>query len=232
MTPFVALAAGAALGAASGFHCIAMCGPLAAATCTRKGGGVERRTLGEYLGGRAVGYTIVGGIAGAAGAPLVTGATGGVLRIVVAALVALVLVARGVAWLWPSSPLVKLRRKKPGPSLLDRFLPLLPRRGLGLGLATAVFPCGALLGGIVAAAATGAWTLGAMTMFAFALGSAPLLVVPTLVGAKIPQRLREGWGRRIAGAALIAVGAWVVAVPVLAMASQPSKPACCQHHHG
>ncbi|MGZ3420555.1 MAG: sulfite exporter TauE/SafE family protein [Polyangiales bacterium] len=224
MTPLLALAAGATLGAASGFHCIAMCGPLAAATC-----GKSARTSTEYLGGRLLGYSIVGAIAGVVGAPIATGASGGVLRVMVALLVAGVLVYRGLSWVRPE--LITLR-KKPRASYFDRLLPLLPRRGLGLGLATAIFPCGALLGGIVAAAASGTATLGALLMAAFAIGSAPLLMIPSLLGPRLSDKLRSGTGRRVAGMALLAVAAWVVAVPIFALASQPSKPACCQHHHG
>jgi sulfite exporter TauE/SafE len=148
----------------------------------------------------------------------------------VAVLVASFLAYRGLSWVRPQ--LVKLRRKPSGPSFFERLVPLLPRRGLGLGLATAIFPCGALLSGIVAAAATGSAPLGALAMFAFALGSAPLLMVPTIVGRKIPERLREGWGRKVAGVAMLGVAAWVVAVPAIALLSQPQKPSCCQHHHG
>jgi sulfite exporter TauE/SafE len=217
VTLLLAIAAGVTLGAASGFHCIAMCGPLAAATC-----GKSARTSGEYLGGRLLGYSAAGAIAGAIGAPIATGAGGGVLRVVVAVLVAVVLVHRGLAWVKPD--LVQLR-KKPRGSLFDRLLPWLPRRGVGLGLATAIFPCGALLGGIVAAASSGTALLGALLMAAFAIGSAPLLMVPTLVGPRLASRL-------LAGFALLAVAAWIVAVPVVALASAPQKPACCQHHHG
>jgi sulfite exporter TauE/SafE len=224
MTPLLALAAGATLGAASGFHCIAMCGPLAAATC-----GKSARTSGEYLVGRLVGYSAVGAVAGAIGAPIATGAGGGVLRVIVALLVGAVLVYRGLSWVRPQ--LVTLR-KKPRASFFDRLLPLLPRRGVGLGLATAIFPCGALLGGVVAAAAAGTATLGLLVMAAFALGTAPLLMVPTVIGPRLASRLRGGAGRRVAGVALLAVAAWVVAVPIVALASQPQKPACCQHHHG
>lgn len=223
LAPLLVMGAGVTLGAASGFHCIAMCGPLAAATC-----GKSARTAGEYLGGRLLGYSALGAIAGAIGAPIATGAGGGVLRLVVAVLVAMVLVHRGLSWVKPD--LVQLR-KKPQASFFDRLLSMLPRRGVGLGFATAVFPCGALLGGVVASASSGTALLGALLMAAFAVGSAPLLMVPSVVGPRLASRLR-GSGRRVAGFALLAVAAWIIAVPAFALASKPQKPACCQHHHG
>ncbi len=236
MTPLLAAAAGAALGAASGFHCIAMCGPLAATACAKREGGVDKASTAQYLGGRAIGYSAIGAIAGAMGAPIASGTSGGVLRVVVAAMVAGVLATRAIAWLRPAgkAPLVPLRLRKPGRRLtaaFGRILPFLPRRGLGLGLATAIFPCGALFGGVVAAAGAGSAALGALTMLAFALASAPLLMVPAIVGARIPERLREGWGKRVAAVALLAVAVWVVATPVAALAKPAPHKSCCPQPH-
>lgn len=238
MTPLLAVTAGAALGAASGFHCIAMCGPLAATACSKREGGVDEGSTAQYLAGRALGYSAVGAIAGAMGAPIASGTSGGVLRLIVAALVAGVLATRAIAWLRPAKAarsLIPLRLRKPGraaSAAFARILPFLPRRGLGLGLATAIFPCGALFGGVVAAAGAGSSGLGALTMLAFALGSAPLLMVPALVGARIPERLREGWGKKAAAVVLLAIAAWVVATPVVALAKPAPQKSCCAHQHG
>jgi sulfite exporter TauE/SafE len=233
MTPLLAIATGATLGAASSLHCAAMCGPLAAVACNGERG-IDRSATLQYLGGRALGYAIVGAIAGAVGAPLVAGASAGVVRVVIAGMIAAVLATRAIAWLRPAGapPLVRLRLAKPRPGLgiVARILPLLPRRGVGLGLATAIFPCGALIGGVVGAAATGSAPLGALAMVGFAFGSAPLLLAPALASARLSEVLRGGVGRKIAGLAMLAVAIWIVAVPTLALARPSPAKTCC--HRG
>jgi uncharacterized protein len=233
---WLALGTALALGAASGAHCAAMCGPLAAVGCAWEGRVSGRRAAG-YLGGRGLGYAALGALAGGVGAPFAAGAAGAGVRLGVAVLVAAVLVGRAASWLWPAraarakgAVLLRLGRgpagPPAGPGLLARVLPLLPRRGVGMGLATAVFPCGALLGGVLAAAASGSAALGAAMMAVFALGSAPLLLLPALLGARLGPRLREGWPRRASALALLAVAAWMVTPPLLAL-TRPETKACC-----
>lgn len=69
MSLSISLGTAAALGATSGVHCAAMCGPIAAVGASREGRLDRGRALG-YLGGRALGYAALGGVAGALGAPL------------------------------------------------------------------------------------------------------------------------------------------------------------------
>lgn len=227
MSLLVALGTAAALGASSGAHCAAMCGPLAAVGCSREGHIDGRRSAG-YLGGRALGYAAAGGLAGGLGAPLAAGSAGTALRMGIALIVAIVLIYRALAFLRPAAAarLVTLGKKPKGPGLLDRLVPLLPRRGLGLGLATAVFPCGALWGALLAASASGSPAMGALMMTVFALASVPLLMLPALLGARIGVHLQEGRARKLAALALVAAAVWVVVPPALAM-MQPASPSCC-----
>jgi sulfite exporter TauE/SafE len=65
---------------------------------------------------------------------------------------------------------VALRRSR---SATPTWLVPLPARGLGLGMVTAVLPCGALVAAWVIAAATAHALTGATAMLAFSVASAP-----------------------------------------------------------
>lgn len=226
MTPAAALAAAGLLGLTSSVHCAAMCGPLAAVGCSRKGR-LEGGTLAGYVGGRAFGYALAGSAAGLVGAPLAAGRFGQGLRVAVAVAVAAFLVARAVSWArGGDGQLVRLRR---GPSAFERLVPYLPRRGAALGFATTFFPCGVLLTALLSAAASGGAPLGAGMMVTFALASTPLLLLPTFVGARVKPLLARPFGRRLGAAGLVVLAAWVLVPPVTAL-SAPKKAetaTCC-----
>src|SRR5690606_34203758 len=125
---FAIWAASALLGLASSAHCIAMCGPLVVAGCSRKKGG-GRSTLG-YLGGRLVSYAAAGGIAGSIGGPLVVAAsTSREVRIAIGWLLAASVASVAIKWMRrpAKTKLVGLRTKPPTPSrvqlLLARWVP-------------------------------------------------------------------------------------------------------------
>lgn len=230
MSLWLSLGTALALGAASGAHCAAMCGPLAAVGCA-KGGRLSGERAGGYLGGRLAGYAAGGALAGGLGAPLVAGQAGTFVRIAAALIVGAALLARAAALLRPAGapPLVQLRRGSAAPGgALAKLAPLVPRRGLGLGLATAIFPCGALAGALLAAAASGSAATGAAMMAVFSLASAPLLMLPALIGHRVGPLLAHGWARRASALALITVAAWVIAPPLVA-AARPAPAACCAH---
>jgi sulfite exporter TauE/SafE len=108
----------------------------------------------------------------------------------------------------------------------------LPRGGLPLGLATAIFPCGALAGAVLAAAASGTWWLGMAMMATFALASAPALGLAALVGQRVRSFVQgERRVQIVAGVALLAVATWIVATPVAAaVRAQRGGPACPHCH--
>lgn len=231
------LATAAALGLASGLHCFAMCGPLALSACS-----TGRRTSGTlaagYFAGRLAGYAALGAVAGGLGHPLAVGPAARYVRIAAGLIVGLVLARTALRWLAPpSAPAprpVPLRARQPRwQALYHRFARLLPSRGLGLGLATALFPCGALYGGLLAAAASGSPTTGAAMMLVFALATAPALVVPVAFGARLSRVLTARGGRL---RALFAVGMLVLAVftavaPLHAAPPAPDGAPACHGSH-
>jgi len=203
------LVASAGLGLASSFHCAAMCGPLVVASCGRDGG----RAL-TYAVARTTGYAFVGAIVGALGAPI-AGSWQAPVRIAAAVVAAFVIARAGV----------RLLRAPPDPALVTLKTRAPKRRAFPpalLGLATAVFPCGALLSALVVAAGSGGSIGGAASMFTFSLASFPGLLV-ALIGASSLAR-RIGHVRRLAGALLLAVAG--LTVVEAAYAVRPNHSCC------
>ena len=224
---------GATLGFASSAHCVVMCGPLVAGGCTQDGAVRPRLALGYALG-RTVGYATLGGVAATLGHPFVgTGVARGA-QLAAAFGVALVLVVTAVRWLRPAlrpagAPprLIQLRPRRG----VGRIVDAVPRRGLGLGLATSLFPCGALASGVLAAAASGSWPAGVTIMTAFSLASLPALGLVVLFGDRIARALRaqaSGSMRVAASVAMLGVALWIAAGPFRRAALATSKEhACC-----
>ncbi|WP_437571896.1 sulfite exporter TauE/SafE family protein [Sorangium sp. So ce542] len=229
MSLWISLGTAAALGATSGVHCAAMCGPIAAVGASRDGRFDRGRALG-YLGGRALGYAALGGVAGALGAPLAGGSAGAVVRLGLAILVAAALLVRAIVLLKPQTgeKLVALGRGPRDTKVFQRIVRHVPRRGIGLGLATAFFPCGALFAGVVAAASAGSGATGAAMMLVFAAASAPLLMLPAAaLSADVTARFSGSFARRVGALALLAAAAWVVVPPIRSMQAPAQEPACC-----
>ena len=204
---FVAVA-GAALvaGLLGSLHCAGMCGPLAVAGCS-KGRGVNGAT--GYFAGRFVAYATLGAVVGHLGKhafcilPVTTA------HAVAVALTAVPAAARGVSLLARRAPsdVIPLR-KKPKAGILSMLAAVLPRRGLGLGLATGVLPCGLLITAFAMAAATASPVLGATSMAAFAIGSAPGLLIP-LLGRGLAERFKLRIPPKIEGLLWCALAVWL-----------------------
>jgi uncharacterized protein len=175
-------------GVLGSLHCTGMCGPLAVAGCT-KGRGADGAA--GYFVGRFIAYSTLGAIVGHLGKHAFCILPMSAAQAVAVALTALPAAARGLSLLLlrqAPSGLVPLR-KKPGRTVLSTLAALLPRRGLGLGLATGILPCGLLLTAFAMAAATASPVLGAASMATFAIGSAPGLLIP-LLGRGLAERLK------------------------------------------
>jgi uncharacterized protein len=231
------LVIGGTLGLAASAHCVAMCGPLVAGGCT-KDGAVRPRLALDYALGRILGYATLGGIAATLGRPFVGSSVARGAQVAAAAGVAIVLVLTAIRWLRPTRsptgpPLAQLRT----PTRRWRILDKLPRRGLGLGLATSLFPCGALASGVLAAAVSGSWPAGMLIMTAFAIASQPALGVVVFFGDRVMRLLRtstSGPLRILAGTALLGVALWIGLAPWMrgtpAKASDAQPHTCCHPH--
>lgn len=208
-------------GAASGFHCAAMCGPLALAGATTNGKLNYAVALG-YFGGRLAGYSVVGGLLGHLGQVALRAVPLGTVQTLAVAAVALLAFARGIAILRgrAAEPLIALgSRRGWGVRLLTRAFAMLPRRGASLGLATALLPCGALVPAWVLAAGTASAAGGAAVMACFAVASMPGLAVPVF-GRRLLERKLARLPASASGFAWLALGAWMAVRPALVAAGK------------
>ena len=192
-------------------HCAGMCGGLAL-VASGPGGTATSPRMAGYHGGRLVSYVLVGLVAGLVGQVVDdAGVLVGVQRIAAIAAGSLiagfgaVAIARALGMRVPSAavprPLVLLAQRVHARTMR------LPQawRGVPLGLATPLLPCGWLYAFAAIAAASAAPAMGALVMAAFWLGTVPALVVATS-GARFAVA-RLGRAAPIAmGIAMIAVG--------------------------
>lgn len=225
------LATAATLGLVSGAHCVVMCGPLVAAGCrSRSRPGIDARSGAGYLAGRLASYTALGAVAGAVGHPIVTADWSRPARLTVGALLAAGLLAAAARWLLPRRPrpalaqLARPRRRSWGAAVL-RYV---PTRGVGLGVVTGVFPCGALGAALLAAASTGSISTGAASMAAFSLASAPALVLAMTLGDRASRWVTARLGRARPALAAVALGlaGWIVLAPWLGPSAGGAHCAC------
>ena len=204
MNPLAALVAGLV----ASLHCVGMCGPLGCAVL--QGGDSKGRISGlaSYQLGRLVSYATFGALAGALGGRLIA-AIGGlpvqVLPLAFALVIVLALLRietrfNRIGWLGEASRLAMRHALKMPQSI----------RGLALGLATPLLPCGFLFSMIWVAALTGSAVQGAWVMGCFALGALPALSASVLGWQRLADRLSPLWmGRLQKGIACLAIGVLV-----------------------
>lgn len=213
----VAVVTALATGALGSAHCAAMCGPLAVAGCSRGDSGVVPGDAAGYFAGRLVAYTTMGAVLGHLGHHALCILPMSALEDVAAVAVALAAAYRGVSLLRrprAAAPLVPLRVRRPRAGAAALFAALWPRRGLGLGLATAILPCGLLLPAWALAAGTASAPAGALVMAAFSVATLPGLLVP-LLGRRLLQRALARLPQRAYGLLWCALAAWIAARPLL-----------------
>lgn len=210
------LAAMAALGLASGLHCVGMCGGIVTAFGARRAQPWVHTAI--FNAGRISSYAVAGAAAGALGS-LGWYASGGQSALYVLANVVLIFVGLHLAGL--QSPMRWLERL--GAPLWRRVQPVAARfmqvRTLGgayrAGLAWGWLPCGLVYGALAASAFAGSPAGGAAGMAAFGLGTAPWLFAAGVAAARL-----RGWMSRRAvrlgvGGAVLAFGAWGLVVVFL-----------------
>lgn len=216
----IAVVTGSGLAAAASAHCALMCGPLALATRVRQGTAASM----TYFAGRAVGYAVLGALAGSAGKVMLMSAWARWVELGLSWLLALVLGITAIRMLRGASgsrPLSLGRR--PRVSLAGRMLVRVADDPLLLGAATALLPCGALFSGLLAAAHLGNAAAGALAMLAFAAISSLALLA---VGALGRLDLRDRRIRRAVASALLLGAALMVYRPLPMLRAESEAPAC------
>jgi sulfite exporter TauE/SafE len=114
--------------------------------------------------------------------------------------------------------------RAPRTPLVARALGHLPREPLLVGAVSALFPCGALYGGLLVASSTGSAALGAGAMSAFAVASG----VGLLAATSVASLARSATARRALAMVLVAGAALVVARPI-ASPEPSSAISVCGH---
>lgn len=212
------LVAALSLGFFGSVHCAAMCGPLAIAGTCRKGV-LDKRDTAAYFGGRLAAYAFVGAVFGALGHSI-HGMLDQFQHITLLAV---------AAFFFLYGLFILTRRvKEPGlvqlPGRRGAFAfvaSLVPKRGLGLGLATGFLPCGMLMGAWMIAASTKSAFEGAILMVGFSLATLPALAAP-IFARKAVAGLIARLPRAVYGLAWCALAVWIGARPFL----------MTMHHHG
>ncbi|MDR1230867.1 MAG: sulfite exporter TauE/SafE family protein [Spirochaetaceae bacterium] len=209
------------IGLLTSLHCAAMCGGINISQCIPAAPGVAdgaKAAVGKksrlnvtrsavlYNAGRVASYTVIGGIAGAAGS--VISAPAGLAGVVqLAAGAFMVIMGIGMLGLFPA---------------LRRFTPRLPkifakkidgqraggRNPLVVGLLNGLMPCGPLQAMQLYALSTGSPAAGAFSMFLFSMGTIPLMFGVGALSAFLSSGARgQGFARRVtrAGAVLVTV---------------------------
>jgi len=210
------VSAAVGLGLAGSLHCAAMCGPLAAAGCATSGRVSAGPTAG-YFGGRLLAYALAGAIFGDLGGRAASLLPLEWIRIVAVGTLAVFAFARGLTLLRSAPGLTRIRTSKP--SVLAFVADLFPKRGLGLGLATGILPCGLLFGAWMLAASAGSAPRGALSMTVFAIASMPGLAAALLASRALRPLVVSP---RIAGGLWCALGLFLAIRPILDVAE------CCR----
>jgi sulfite exporter TauE/SafE len=190
-----------ATGLLSSLHCVSMCGGLALAQGSR---GLAAQKAKDavipslaYNAGRILSYTAIGAAVGAAGEVLRIGAAG---RAIILGFAGVFMLVMGLSL----AGLLRLPRLrwKAFQRLSERTSTSAARLGpFAVGLANGFIPCGPLQAMQVFALGSGSAMAGALAMFAFSLGTTPLLFAFGLGGALVPHRYRTFAVR--AGAVLV-----------------------------
>lgn len=192
-----------ALGLVTSLHCVSMCGPMVVGYALK---GTEGKSLAHkvvpnlaYQGAKITSYILVGLLLGTIGSAFNLDALRPYVMFVAGAF--MVIIALGMtgrfpwaARLTPAPPkflitaLSRTRRKanedaKEGHSSLAT--------PVTLGLLTGLFPCAPLMSAQLTAAASGSALNGALVMFAFGLGTAPLMLGFGTASSLLPARLKE-----------------------------------------
>lgn len=185
-------------------HCMSMCGPIVINFAN------HRSRLFCYQLGRMLAYTVAGALVGGFGQALLGEDRPQWLSSLSLLLLALLLVVNGYRAISGKSmhlPVPEFLNKLSMKLWRNLRLSRLPQTltASAAGILTVFLPCGHLYGFLLGAVATGSALKGAVFMFAFWLGSAPLLSVSGSWLQKILKPRIEG-GQRWAGVLLVIAG--------------------------
>lgn len=172
------------VGLLSSPHCLGMCGGILLGASTQHPSSVKASLA--YNGGRILAYTGIGAIFGALGTAISYSLS---VKSMVFTMVGLTVTLIG-ANQWGFLP--GLRALLPEQGTFCRLPAAARRRYAGrplvIGLLTGLMPCGSLYAMWLHAVSQGSAAGGAVSMLAFALGTAPLMLLFGAMGSLLPRR--------------------------------------------
>lgn len=200
------------VGLLGGTHCVGMCGGIVGALSM---GGPPRLSLHlAYNLGRIVSYGVAGALAGALGGLSLVLSDQLPLRLVLAVLANLMLVALGLYLAGVTRALAFVerlgqnlwRRLQP---LTRRFLPATtPAHAFPLGLLWGWLPCGLVYSALATALTAGSPSRGALLMLAFGAGTLPNLLLAGFLLARLRAFVQRPLLRVTAGLLVAGFGIW------------------------
>lgn len=234
MIDVASLTTGLLLGFFSSTHCLGMCGGIMGALTMAVQSSSRWRTGAIvlcYNAGRLLSYTLLGALAGAAGATVYALGAATALRVLAALL--LVAMALYLAGWWHG--LLKLEAL--GQRLWRYIQPLgrrlMPVRGplpaLALGLLWGWLPCGLVYSALGYAMIQPSAGAGALFMLAFGVGTLPALLLAAFASGRI-RAWAQRRGLRLAGAILLLVFAAWTLYGALAPSHSHHRQDTLEHH--
>ncbi len=204
-------------------HCLGMCGGISLALGGRLGDAGRRGSVVLlYNFGRITSYTVAGTIAGAVGSAttLVWAGSQAGQYLRVAAALSMVVIGLNLALGANSRFPVFRAAERWGAHLWRRASPVILRtmptspmpRALATGLAWGWLPCGLVYSSLAAATVAGNASHGALTMFAFGLGTLPAMTGLSYFARRLVRM--PPVSTRLAGAGVIVCGLWTAVLPI------------------
>lgn len=228
LTLLVPVAAASLLGS---IHCAGMCGGFVAVAGEGVSGRARWVSQLTYNAGRLVSYAVLGAAAGSVGHALdLAGSAAGIGR--VAALVSgSIMILWGMGALLETQGVRVFRGRWALPKRVTAALACVRRlpaawRGLALGLATTLLPCGWLYAFAVTAAGTASPVQGALLMAAFWSGNLPVLFGLGVALSAVVGRVRR-YVPLLSAAVIFCVGLFTVT----ARANLPAFAAAAVGHY-
>lgn len=199
-------------------HCLGMCGAIVVLFEQQQTQRIDhwlRRIL--YNLGRLGFYTMLGAIAGGAGAVIVATAGARTALIILRLIAGLLVIAIGLNLLfnWNFTRFLE----NAGSVIWKRLSPLAryvlpietPARALGAGFLWGALPCGLVYSAVAIAATSGGYLSGAAIMFCFWLGTAPALILAGASAARLQRWKSRALLRQAAGVVVIVIGVLALA---------------------
>lgn len=193
----LSLITGLSIGFLGSFHCLGMCGPIALSLPLHTQTGFRKyASIGLYNIGRAITYAALGFIFGLLGHQFRLWGLQQILSIAAGTLILLFLFSRfsitsRIGWLnrlnhWVQQSLSRVLQS-----------PKHPGSFFTIGLLNGLLPCGLVYVAIAAAAVTASISSGTLLMFAFGLGTIPVMAGLMLFGHLISSSVRYTINRTV-----------------------------------